>query len=100
MLRRWTQTLLPEAGEPASGSIPAAKSKGTFLGERYQRIRRRRGKQKALVAIARTIVEIAYRLIADPMLHFHDLGADYYDTLNPEKRTRSKSGNWNGSTPA
>ncbi|TDD00676.1 IS110 family transposase [Nonomuraea diastatica] len=77
-------------GALGTAAMAAAKSKGTFLGERYQRIRRRRGKQKALVAISRTILEIAYRLIADPTLRFHDLGAEHYDTLNPEKRTRSK----------
>jgi transposase len=77
-------------GALGSAAMAAAKSKGTFLGERYRRLRRRRGKQKALVATARTILEIAYLLIADPTLRFHDLGAQYYDTLDPEKRTRSK----------
>ncbi len=43
-----------------------------------------------MVAVARTILEIAYQLIADPALRFHDLGADYYTRLNPERQTRSK----------
>ena len=43
-----------------------------------------------MVAIARTILEIAHVLIADPTLHFHDLGADYYDRLDPNRQTRSK----------
>jgi hypothetical protein len=62
----------------------------TFLGERYRRIRRRRGKQKAIVALARAILEIAYLLIADPTLRFRDLGADYYDRLDPTRQTRNK----------
>ena len=62
----------------------------TFLGERYRRIRRRRGKQKAMVALARAILEIAYLLIADPTLRFNDLGADYYDRLDPTRQTRNK----------
>jgi transposase len=62
----------------------------TFLGERYRRIRRRRGKQKAMVALARTILEIAYLIIADPTLRFSDLGADYYDRLDPNRQTRNK----------
>ena len=43
-----------------------------------------------MVAIARTITEIAYLLISDPGLRFHDLGADYYTTLNPARQTRNK----------
>ena len=62
----------------------------TFLGERYRRIRRRRGKQKAMVALARSIVEIAHLLIADPTLRFNDLGADHYDRLDPARQTRNK----------
>ena len=62
----------------------------TFLGERHRRIRRRRGKQKAMVATARAIVEIAHLLIADPTLRFRDLGADHYDRLDPTRQTRNK----------
>ncbi|HUZ37823.1 MAG TPA: transposase, partial [Streptosporangiaceae bacterium] len=51
----------------------------TYLGERYRRIRRRRGKQKAIVATACAILGIAYLLISDRDLRFHDLGAGYYD---------------------
>jgi hypothetical protein len=43
-----------------------------------------------MVAIARNILEIAYLLIADPSLRFHDLGADHYTRLNPERQTRNK----------
>ena len=77
-------------GALGTAAMACAKSKDTFLGERYRRLRRRRGKKKALVAVARTILEIAYLLIADPGLRFHDLGADYYTRLNPERQTRNK----------
>lgn len=63
---------------------------GTYLGERYRRIRRRRGKQKAIVATARAILEIAYLLISSPGLRYHDLGPGYYDRLGPQRQTRSK----------
>ncbi len=68
----------------------AAGKTDTFLGARYRRIRRRRGKKKAMVAVARTILEIAYLLIDDPTLRYHDLGADYHDRLNPARQTRNK----------
>lgn len=63
--------------------MACSKTKDTFLDERYRRIRSRRGKKKAMVALARNILEIAYLLIVDPGLRFHDLGADYYIRLNP-----------------
>ena len=50
----------------------------TFLGERYRRIVKRRGKLKALVAVARSILVTVWHLLADPSARFHDLGADYY----------------------
>ena len=50
----------------------------TFLGERYHRIARRRGKTKAQVAVARSILVIIWHLLADPAARFTDLGAGYY----------------------
>jgi hypothetical protein len=44
----------------------AATRTGTFPGEGYRRIVRRRGKLKALVAIARTILVIIWHLLASP----------------------------------
>lgn len=51
----------------------------TFLGARYRRIARRRGKKKALVALGRSILTIVWHLLNDPQATFHDLGADHYD---------------------
>jgi len=52
----------------------------TFLGERYRRIARRRGKKKAIVAVGRSILVIIWHLLSDDQARFHDLGPDYYDT--------------------
>ena len=52
----------------------------TFLGERYRRIARRRGKKRALVAVGRSILIIVWHLLSDPDTQFHDLGAGFYDT--------------------
>jgi transposase len=41
----------------------AAAKTDTYLGERYRRIARRRGRQKAIVAVSRTICEIAWMII-------------------------------------
>ena len=67
----------------ASALGEAALSAGktdTFLGERYRRIARRRGKKKALVAVGRSILVIIWHLLNDPETHFVDLGSDFYDT--------------------
>jgi transposase len=60
-------------GQAATG----ASSTSTFLGERYRRIARRRGKAKAQVAVARSILIIIWHLLNDPTARYHDLGPDY-----------------------
>ena len=63
----------------ALGEAAAAAARtGSFLGERYRRIVRRRGKLRALVAVARSILVIIWYLLADPAARFCELGAGYY----------------------
>jgi len=62
-------------------AVPASKT-DTFLGERYRRIARRRGKKKAIVAVGRSILVIAWHLLSNPDTLFHDLGSDYYENRN------------------
>jgi transposase len=73
------------------GEIAASAARtDTFLGERYRRIARRRGKRKALAAIARSILVIIYHLLADPEARYHDLGPGYYDTrTNRDRKIRN-----------
>jgi len=73
-------------GEAAVG---AART-DTFLGERYRRIARRRGSQKAIVAVGRSILVIIWHLLSDPDSRYADLGADFYSTrIRPERRMRA-----------
>ncbi|HEY4993426.1 MAG TPA: IS110 family transposase [Nakamurella sp.] len=58
----------------------------TFLGERYRRIVKRRGKLKALVAVARSILVIVWQLLADPLARYHDLGSGYYAARTDQAR--------------
>jgi transposase len=61
----------------------------TFLGERYRRIARRRGKKRAIVAVGRSILIIIWHLLHDPDARFHDLGADHFSRCtDPESRKR------------
>ncbi len=73
------------------GEAAAAAGKtDTFLGERYRRLARRRGKLKALVAIARSILVIVWHLPADRATRYHDLGAGYYASrIDKNRKTRN-----------
>jgi transposase len=63
----------------ALGEAAAAAARtDTFLGERYRRIVKRRGKLKALVAVARSILVIVWQLLSDPTARFQDLGPNYH----------------------
>ena len=61
-------------------AVAGAARTNTFLGERYRRLARRRGKKKAIVAVGRSILVIIWHLLADPDAPFIDLGPDHYDT--------------------
>lgn len=49
----------------------------TFPGERYRRIAKRRGKQRALVAVGNSVLTIVWHLLADPEARYCDLGPDF-----------------------
>jgi hypothetical protein len=79
----WLNGPLGEIAAPASRT-------GTFLGERYRRLAKRRGKRKAQAAIARSILVIIFHLLADPAARFRDLGSGYYDErVSAERKIRS-----------
>ncbi len=66
----------------------AAAKTDTFLGARYRRLVRRRCKQRAPVAVARSILVIVWHLLADTTARFIDLGADYYERrINKNRKT-------------
>jgi transposase len=71
-------------GEAVTG---AARTK-TFLGARYHRIARRRGKQRAIVAVGNSLLVIIWHLLSDPTARFTDLGPDWHDRLAPIRRKR------------
>ena len=76
-------------GALGQAAMTAAKT-DTRLGAMYRRIARKRGKQKAIVAVSRVICEIAWILICDPSARYAELGPDYYQPLSPARQTRAK----------
>jgi transposase len=76
----WLRTALIEA------ALAATRHDGQ-LRAKYLRVRRRRGHQRAVVAVAHTILQIVHTLLATNTT-YHDLGADYYDRRDHERQTR------------
>lgn len=68
---KWLRAALVEAAWATSRTQ-------TYLGAQYHRIARRRGKKKAIVAVAHSILVIAYHLLKEGTT-YRDLGHDYFD---------------------
>ena len=63
----------------------ASPTKGTWLKARYHRLAARRGKQRAIVAIGRSMLVSIWHMLSrqEP---YQDLGADYYDQRRKETK--------------
>ena len=69
--------------------VTAAARTDSFLGERYHRIARRRGKRRAMVAVGNSVLTIIWNLLSDPEAHYQDLGAGFYQSrLSKHHRER------------
>ncbi|MBS2536849.1 IS110 family transposase [Catenulispora sp. NF23] len=78
----WLKGALGQAANNASGTK-------TFLGARFRRIVKHAPAKKAIIAVARNILEIAWILICDPDARYQDLGPDWHQRhLNRNRKTR------------
>jgi transposase len=73
----WLRSALVEAAHGAS------RSKGTDLSAQYPRLAARRGRKKAIVAVAHTILATAYSLLKNRTT-YEELGDTYYDERDKE----------------
>ena len=62
----------------------AAQSKGTYLRDKFQRLKTRRGYKRALVAIAHKILVSAFHMLATGA-DYNDLGDSYLDSLDTKR---------------
>jgi transposase len=60
-----------------------SKKKDCYLSALYRRLAGRRGKKRALIAVARTILQSCYYMIQRGA-SYQDLGADYFDRRDPK----------------
>jgi transposase len=65
----------------------AAHQKNTYLAAQYRQIAYRRGPKKAALAVAHTILVIAYRLMQRGE-DYVELGGDYFDRRRPDSTVR------------
>jgi transposase len=68
---RWLRVALIEAANAA------ARGKGTYLASQYARLKGRRGHKRAIVAVAHSILVIAWHLLSTGQ-PYSDLGADWF----------------------
>jgi transposase len=65
----------------------AARTKHTYLSAQYRRLATRRGKKRAILAVAHSMLVMAYYMIQrqEP---YRDAGADFFDRRQPEDTAR------------
>ena len=78
---RWLRQAVVQAAWAASHA------KGSYLASRYRRVCRRRGPKRALLAVGHTLLVIVYQVLKR-RAPYRELGADYYDRLEPERLAR------------
>jgi transposase len=65
----------------------AVKKRDSYLCARYHRIRARRGKQKAILAVAATMLRAIYHMIQND-IDYQDLGADHFNRFDRERAAK------------
>ena len=66
----------------------AVRRKDTFFYAQYQRISMRRGKKRAILAVAHSILIAIYYMLKEDK-EYEDLGADFYNKFNKEKKANA-----------
>ena len=75
-------------GTLGTAAMAAARTKDTtYLGARYQRLARRLGKKKALVAVQHSILIAIWHMLANDV-DYADLGGHYFARLDPDLAMR------------
>ena len=78
---KWLHCALGEAAWAAS------RTRNTYLAAKYKRIAGRRGKKRAIVAVAHSTITSAFYILRDNV-PYRDLGADHFDNLNKPRLTK------------
>lgn len=79
---RWLRRALCEAGRAAS------RKKDSYFLAQYRRLASRRGANRASLAVAHSLLVVIYELLSHADKEYQDLGATYFDQLNPQRVQR------------
>jgi len=74
-------------GALGASAMSIAAQKHTFLAVKYRRLARNRGKQKAIVAIERTLLTIIWTMLTTGAL-YDEPGPDWYSRQHPDRAKR------------
>jgi len=77
---KWVRRTLVEA------AWAAVRSKNTYIAALYKRLAPRRGKNRAIIAVARTILQSAWHILSKD-IEYKELGGNHFDNLNRDKAT-------------
>lgn len=77
---RWLRRALTQA------ALAGTRKKGSYAGAQFRRLAKRRGKQRAIIAVAHSLLVAVYFILRDRVA-YQDLGADHFDRLSPVQLT-------------
>jgi transposase len=78
---KWLRATLIEA------ALSAGKTKNSYLAAQYQRLRSRRGHNKAVTAVGHSILTAIWHMLQTGEL-YNDPGNDYFTRQNPDRATK------------
>jgi hypothetical protein len=65
------------------GAWAASRTKNTYLAAQYRRLAAKRGQKRASIAVAHSILVIAYHLLRNGT-KYNELGGDYFDRMRAD----------------
>ena len=77
----WLKTVLVQC------AWAAKRAKDSYYRAQFHRLRSRRGPQKAICAVAASLLTAIYHMLKSGLPH-RDLGADYFDRRSPEAKAK------------
>lgn len=75
---RWLRTALVQA------AWAATRKKDSYFQAQYRRLASRRGKKRAILAVAHSLLVVIYHMLKKGT-SYHELGGDYFDKLNAHR---------------
>jgi len=66
----------------------AGRSKNTYFTAQYRRLAGRRGKNRAVMAVAHSLLVVFYQLLSTEHQQYQELVGNYFDTLDPIRLRR------------